>query len=130
MLAQELLQHGRVPLPNLAQHPAHGLVDQVFLVAQQFLGDPERIGEIAVTDEPVGRHNADSPLPEAPRFRQAVERFAAPGFQVAADDLRGGKVYEVPVVDMADVRQVKVVDPLPSGVVALLELADENDQGQ
>ena len=54
VFAQERLQHRHVPLPDFPQHPADRLVDQVLLVRQQLLGDPERVGEVAVTDETSG----------------------------------------------------------------------------
>jgi len=87
MLDKEFLQHRHIPLPDLPQHPAHCFVDQVLFVLQQLLSDPERVGEVAVTDEPVGRQDADSPFPEARRLRQPVEGLAAPVLQMAADDL-------------------------------------------
>ena len=129
MLAQKRLQHRHIPLPDLPQHPACRLVDQVLLVPEQPLADPERVGEVAMTDEPVGRQDADSPLPEARGLRQPVERLAAPVLQVAADDLGGREVHQVPIVDVPGVGAVEVVDPLPRRAVALLEL-DQNDQGE
>ena len=80
--------------------------------------------------KPVGGHDADPPLPEARRLRQPVERLSAPVLQVAADDLRGRQVHQVPVVDVLGVGEVEVVDLLPGGVVALRELADQDHEGQ
>ena len=40
-----------VALADLAEHPAGRLVDQVFPVAEQALGDPESVGKIPQPDE-------------------------------------------------------------------------------
>ncbi len=78
----------------------------------------------------VGRQDADPPFPQTRRLRQPVQRLATPVLQVAADDLRGREVHQVPVVDVPGVGEVEVVDSLPGGVVALLELGDQDHQGQ
>jgi hypothetical protein len=66
-----------VPFADLPEHPAYGFVNQVFPIPQQPLGNPERVGEVILTDEVVSRNNANPPLPEAFRRRQAIEWLAA-----------------------------------------------------
>ena len=66
----------------------------------------------------------------ARRLRQPVKRLAAPVLQVAADDLWGREVNQVPIVNLLGIGEVEVADSPPGGIVALVELADENDQGQ
>jgi len=76
-----------VPLADLAKHPADSLVDKVFAVVEQALGDLDRVGKIILADEMVGRDNADSPLPEAPRCGESIQGITSLVNQVPADNL-------------------------------------------
>ena len=51
MLSEKIFQHSHVPLSDFPKHPAHGLVHQVFAVAQQQLGNRQRVVEVGLPDE-------------------------------------------------------------------------------
>ena len=70
--SQEAFQGRLMFLAHFAEHPADGLVDEVFLVAEKKLGDAQRVGEVALPDEVMGRDDADAPFPHVRRTRPAA----------------------------------------------------------
>jgi hypothetical protein len=51
---EETLQGLLVALADFSEHPAGGFVNQVFLIAQEHLGDLQRVANLALPDEPPG----------------------------------------------------------------------------
>ena len=45
MFPEKILQRGLVSFTDFPEHPAHGLVDQVFLVGQEQAADLERVNK-------------------------------------------------------------------------------------
>src|SRR5918994_1407519 len=111
---EEGSQSPAVLLARLAQPAAGGLVDQILLVVEQHLGDPEGVVHIAVPDEEVGADDGGAAFPHVLGARQLVEDLARFVGQVAADDVRAGHVDQVPVVDPVRASQVEVEQLLPA----------------
>ena len=109
-LREKVPERGTVTLPRLAQHPSDGLVDQVVSVPEQEVSYPERLVQLAAPDELMGRDDGDAPLPQRRRSREPRQRRTAAVREPAADDGPGGGVDEIPVVDVARVSEVRLVD--------------------
>jgi len=67
VLPQERLLNGSIALPDLAQHPAHRLVNEIVAVGEQQRGDAKRRGELTLLDPVERREHRDAPLPEIGR---------------------------------------------------------------
>jgi hypothetical protein len=76
-----------VAIADLAKHPADGLVNEVFSIADQNSRECERVLELAQPDEMECRHYRDAPAPEIARAGKHVERLARTFLEVRADDL-------------------------------------------
>ena len=97
-----------VVLAAFAQHTADRLVDEVFVVAEQPLGDRERIVEIIAADEEQRGEDRRASLPEVRRSGEVTEQIPRLVDQVATDDVPGTEVDQVPVVDPVDPAEVQV----------------------
>jgi hypothetical protein len=103
---EEALGARPVAVADLAKHPAYGLVNEVFAIADQNSRERERVLELAQPDEMECRHNRDASAPQIARASEHVERFARTFLEVRADDLARGAVDQVPIVDVVEVRDV------------------------
>ena len=74
MLIEKRFENGLRFLSDFSQHPACCLVDQVFLVLQQFLANLQRIGEVVISNEVLRRDDGDPALPKGLRFGEFNQR--------------------------------------------------------
>ena len=91
------------------------------VVAEQDLGDLERVVHVALPDEIGGTDDGGAAFPHAFGARQLPQNAARLVEQVAADHVRRAEVDQVPIVDLVDAPQVQVEQLLPaaSGVLLL-----------
>ena len=59
---QELFFELRIAVAHRPQHPAHGLVNQVFFIRKQYFRDLESVDILPVFDETIGGYDRDTPL--------------------------------------------------------------------
>jgi hypothetical protein len=78
-----------VALADLPQHPAGRLLDKVFPVVDQHLGDGERLCEIAAANREERREHGDAARPQGPRTPQTHKCGAPLAIEIPADDMRG-----------------------------------------
>jgi hypothetical protein len=86
------------------------------VVAEQHLGDLERVGQISLPDEVGGGDDGGAPFPHVFRARQLVEGVTRLVEEVAADHVRGAEVHQVPVVNAVRAPQVQLEQLLPAGL--------------
>ena len=130
MTIEEAAQLCFIPLADLPQHPAHGLVDQIMFIAQQAPRDAQRIAELVLPDVMQGGRHRNASLPETGRAAQRVEQLARSPRQVRSQDQVRGTVDEVPVVHPLQVVQVQLGDARALAYIALPEIVHENHQCQ
>jgi hypothetical protein len=63
---------GAATLSHLAEHPPHGLVDEIVPVLHEDIGQGKGVIGAASLDVVKGSDDRDPPLPEALRFREPV----------------------------------------------------------
>ena len=61
---QKTFQRRQMSFADLAQHPAHGLVNQIFFVCQQQPADLQRVGKVVLPNKVLRGHDRDPPLPK------------------------------------------------------------------
>ena len=109
VLIEESEQDAFGAFASFSQHPTGGFVDQVFGITEQSFAKGERIVEIVVPNEVLGGHDRDAAIPERRGFGQLREWGSGAVDQISPDDVGGGAIDEVPVVDGMFVLQVKLV---------------------
>jgi len=53
-----------IPLPHLAQHPAHGLMNEIMRIVTELMRDREHIIEVLIADKPECGHDRDPSVPK------------------------------------------------------------------
>jgi len=89
MPPEKIFRHGHIPLPDLTQHLAYSLVDQIFTIIQHNPGNIQCVCEIILPDEMEGGHDGNSPLPEIGGAGQVVKRFSVSLKQIGANYVLG-----------------------------------------
>src|SRR6476469_4697506 len=128
VLSQECLLHGSITLADLAQQPADRLVNEIVAVVQQQRGDAKRRSELTLLDPVERREHRDSPLPEIGRSRESFEHLELVRNDMRADNVLGGRIDQIPVVDASRVRKIRIVHGLLVGTLAALVDAHQEDQ--
>ena len=105
-------------------------MNQIVIVGQQQVGDPERLVDLVLADEEVRCDDRDAPFPQRRGAREAAERRPGTGEQPRADDLCRRTVDEIPVVDEPGVRQIQPIELPPGRVGATFECLDHQHQGE
>ena len=109
---QEVLQRGQISLPDFAQHPAGGFVDEVFFVVQENFSELKRVSNLPLADEVQSSNDSDAPFPEALRADKLIEQFliAMMGEEVGPDNVWGAIVNSVPGADEAEIAYIETED--------------------
>ena len=100
---QETFEGRLIFLPHLAEHPADSFVDEVFFVAEEKLGHPERVGELTLSDEVMRRDNADPSFPHVLRAHESHQWLPALVGKITTDDFASRCIHQIPVVNVARV---------------------------
>jgi hypothetical protein len=95
-------------------------MDQLALVVEEQLGDPQRVGEVARFDECPGRDDGDASFRYPFRAGEPVQRFPGLVAQVVTKDVGSGRVDEHPVIDAPQIRQVELRERLPGRGTSLV----------
>ena len=115
VLDQEGFYRGRVFLPGFAEHPADGLVHEVFAIGQKPFSQPESVIQLSFVDEVHGGDDGDAAFPQNVRNRQPVKdhHLLKTFVDGPPQDLVCRAIHQVPVVDVLHIMQVKVQNGLP-----------------
>ncbi len=130
MRPQERFQDALITLSNLSQHPARRLVDQVLFIPEERLRDRQGIFVLTIPEERERGKDRYPAFPEVVRPCEGIQRLPAPPLEMAPDDVRGGKVDQVPIIDSAGAPEVKGIDRGPTMLVRALVLADKDQKGE
>src|SRR5207342_806025 len=105
------------PLARFAQRPANGLVDQVMAIGQQNHREPVEIVRLATWQEVLAADHGNPALPQQVALDELVERCSVAIQQITYDDRTAAHIDEVPVVHIAGVADIGLIDQLQFPVV-------------
>src|SRR6185369_16597158 len=89
---------------------AGSFVYQIFLIAEQQLGNLVGVVQLTLANKVRCADNRRASLPHVLRTRKFVKNLARLVEQVAADDMNGTDVNQIPVVDAVVSLEIKVVE--------------------
>src|SRR5689334_8452477 len=99
MLVQKLQKPRAIFVTRKAEHPTGSFVNEVFVVAEQQLGDLVSVVQLTSTNEISSADDRRAALPHVLRTRELVKNLAWLVEQVAADDMNRTDVNQIPVVN-------------------------------
>jgi len=108
--------------------PADRLMDEVVRIVQEQSGDCQRRAVLACFDVVKCRENGDPSIPERVGPRKPLQQVPVRLAEMCADDVFGGGVDEIPVVDAAAVPKVRAVNRGTPQHVAALILSNQNQK--
>ena len=120
MALEERRRAAGVPLAGLPEHPPHGLVDEILVVGDQALRDPERVVDLPPPDEGVRAQDRGAPFHRSIGRRELVEDVPRLVVEVLADHPDRRSVDEVPRVDQVVPAQVELEELASSILRGLL----------
>ena len=111
-------QHERkIPLADLAEHPAYGLMYEVMGMGKEAARDAEGIIEFPGADKRRGRYYGDTLFPEIIARRETVKDFPVGTVTVRkrmkqplSEDIRRREVHKVPVVGLPGMTEIELRD--------------------
>jgi len=110
------------PLAHLAKHPADGLVNEVMGIAEQDLGDRERVGIVVFQEKIMRRDDGDALVPEILRSREPVQDASV--FlvfkKIRPENISRRAVHQIPAVHPSPVSEIKTGDARAFLLVFLL----------
>src|SRR6185369_7082535 len=92
---------------------AGSFVYQIFLIAEQQLGNLVGVVQLTLANKVRCADNRRASLPHVLRTRKFVKNPARLVEQVAADDMNGTDVNQIPVVDAVVSPEIEIVELFP-----------------
>jgi len=108
-----------VTITNLAQHPAHGLVNKVFIVFKQQSGNLQRRGEFLLPDIVKSTHDGNTSLPQTLRTCQGFQYSLVMPHQPRTQNQMRGTIRQVPAIHLSRMLEIKLKEPLIKSSMSL-----------